>query len=204
MKIICIGRNFADHAKELNNNLPTEPIIFLKPDTALLRNNDPFFIPDFSNEVHHEVEIVVKINRLGKNIQPKFAYKYFDEIGLGIDFTARDIQFELREKGLPWEKSKAFDSSAALSKKFINKSELGDLKNLEFHLEKNGEKVQIGNTNQMIFSIEELICEVSKYFSLKIGDLIYTGTPAGVSKVTINDQLTGFIENEKMFEFKIK
>lgn len=204
MKIICIGRNFADHAKELNNNLPTEPIIFLKPDTALLRNNDPFFIPDFSNEVHHEVEIVVKINRLGKNIQPKFAYKYFDEIGLGIDFTARDIQFELREKGLPWEKSKAFDSSAALSKKFINKSELGDLKNLEFYLEKNGEKVQIGNTNQMIFSIEELICEVSKYFSLKIGDLIYTGTPAGVSKVTINDQLTGFIENEKMFEFKIK
>lgn len=204
MKIICIGRNFADHAKELNNNLPTEPIIFLKPDTALLRNNDPFFIPDFSNEVHHEVEIVVKINRLGKNIQPKFAYKYFDEIGLGIDFTARDIQFELREKGLPWEKSKAFDSSAALSKKFINKSELGDLKNLEFHLEKNGEKVQIGNTNQMIFSIEELICEVSKYFSLKIGDLIYTGTPAGVSKVTINDQLTGFIENKKMFEFKIK
>lgn len=204
MKIICIGRNFADHAKELNNNPPTEPIIFLKPDTALLRNNDPFFIPDFSNEVHHEVEIVVKINRLGKNIQPKFAYKYFDEIGLGIDFTARDIQFELREKGLPWEKSKAFDSSAALSKKFINKSELGDLKNLEFHLEKNGEKVQIGNTNQMIFSIEELICEVSKYFSLKIGDLIYTGTPAGVSKVTINDQLTGFIENEKMFEFKIK
>jgi 2-keto-4-pentenoate hydratase/2-oxohepta-3-ene-1,7-dioic acid hydratase in catechol pathway len=204
MKIICIGRNFADHAKELKNEQPSEPVIFLKPDTALLRNNDPFFIPEFSNEVHHEVEIVVKINRLGKNIQPKFAHKYFDQIGLGIDFTARDIQFKLRDKGLPWEKSKAFDSSAALSKNFIAKSELGELKNIEFHLEKNGKKVQVGNTNQMIFGIEELICEVSRYFSLKIGDLIYTGTPAGVSKVTINDELTGYIGNKKMFEFKIK
>ena len=204
MKIICIGRNFADHAKELNNEQPSEPVIFLKPDTALLRNNDPFFIPDFTNEVHHEVELVVKINRLGKNIQPKFAHKYYDEIGLGIDFTARDLQFELKNKGLPWEKAKAFDSSAAISKKFIKKTELGDLKNLEFHLEKNGEKVQIGNSNQMIFNIEELICYVSKFFTLKIGDLIYTGTPAGVGKVDINDELCGFILDKKMFDFKVK
>ena len=204
MKIICIGRNYPDHAKELNNDQPSEPVIFLKPDTALLRNNDPFFLPDFSNEVHHEVEIVIKINRLGKNIQPKFAHKYFDKIGLGIDFTARDLQFKLRDKGLPWEKSKAFDSSAAISKKFIDKSELGDLKNLMFSLEKNGKRVQFGNTKQMIFNIEELICEVSKYFTLKIGDLIYTGTPAGVSKVDINDELTGYIGEVKMFDFKIK
>lgn len=204
MKIICIGRNFADHAKELNNEQPKEPVIFLKPDTALLRNNDPFFIPDFSNDVHHEVEVVVKINRLGKNIQAKFAHKYYDEIGLGIDFTARDLQFQLRDAGLPWEKAKAFDSSAALSRNFIHKSELGDLSNLDFHLKKNDEKVQMGNTNQMIFNIEELICYVSKFFTLKIGDLIYTGTPAGVSKVDINDELTGFIQDRKMFDFKIK
>ncbi len=204
MKIICIGRNFADHTKELGNEQPSDPVVFLKPDTALLRNNDPFFIPDFSNEVHHEVEVVVKINRLGKNIQPKFAHKYYDEIGLGIDFTARDLQFALRDKGLPWEKAKAFDSSAAISKKFINKNELGDLNNLDFHLEINGKKVQKGNTNQMIFNIEELICYVSKYFTLKIGDLIYTGTPAGVGKVSINDELTGFIGETKMFDFKVK
>lgn len=204
MKIICIGRNFADHAKELGNEQPSDPVVFLKPDTALLRNNDPFFIPDFSNEVHHEVEVVVKINRLGKNIQPKFAHKYYDEVGLGIDFTERDVQFALRDKGLPWEKAKAFDSSAAISKKFINKTELEDLNNLDFHLEINGEIVQKGNTNQMIFNIEELICYVSKYFTLKIGDLIYTGTPAGVGKVSINDELTGFIGETKMFDFKVK
>ena len=204
MKIICIGRNFADHAKELGNEKPSSPVIFLKPDTALLRNNDPFFIPDFSEEIHHEIELVIKINRLGKNIQPKFAHKYYSEIGLGIDFTARDVQVELREKGLPWEKAKAFDSSAAISKKFIPKSELGDLDNLGFHLEKNGTKVQIGNTNQMIFTIEEIICYISKYFTLKIGDLIYTGTPAGVGKVGINDELTGYLKNYKLFEFKIK
>ena len=204
MKIICIGRNFADHAKELGNEKPSSPVIFLKPDTALLRNNDPFFIPDFSEEIHHEIELVIKINRLGKNIQPKFAHKYYDEIGLGIDFTARDLQFDLREKGLPWEKAKAFDSSAALSKKFIPKSELGDLSNLSFHLEKNGKKVQVGNTKQMLFKIEEIICYVSKYFTLKIGDLIYTGTPSGVGKVDINDELTGYLKNYKMFDFKIK
>tara|TARA_B100000401_G_scaffold278697_1_gene190291 strand:- start:393 stop:1007 length:615 start_codon:yes stop_codon:yes gene_type:complete len=204
MKIICIGRNFADHAEELGNDKPSAPVIFLKPDTALLRNNDPFFIPDFSKEIHHEIELVIKITRLGKNIQPKFAHKYYDEIGLGIDFTARDVQFELREKGLPWEKAKAFDSSAAVSKKFISKSELGDLTNLSFYLEKNGEKVQIGNTNQMLFTIEEIICYVSKYFTLKIGDLIYTGTPSGVGKVEINDELSGYLEDRKLFDFKIK
>ena len=204
MKIICIGRNFADHAEELGNDKPSAPVIFLKPDTALLRNNDPFFLPDFSKEIHHEIELVIKITRLGKNIQPKFAHKYYDEIGLGIDFTARDVQFELREKGLPWEKAKAFDSSAAVSKKFISKSELGDLTNLSFYLEKNGEKVQIGNTNQMLFTIEEIICYVSKYFTLKIGDLIYTGTPSGVGKVEINDELSGYLEDRKLFDFKIK
>ncbi len=204
MKIICIGRNFADHAKELGNDKPSSPVIFLKPDTALLRNNDPFFIPDFAKEIHHEVELVIKITRLGKNIQPKFAHKYYDEIGLGVDFTARDVQFELREKGLPWEKAKAFDSSAAISKKFISKTELGDLTNLSFYLEKNGEKVQIGNTNQMLFTIEEIICYVSKYFTLKIGDLIYTGTPSGVGKVEINDELSGYLKDYKLFDFKIK
>lgn len=204
MKIICIGRNYKEHARELNNEQPSEPVIFLKPDSALLRNNDPFFIPDFSNEIHHEVELIVKIKRLGKNIQPKFAHKYFDEIGLGIDFTARDLQYKLKEKGLPWEKAKAFDSSAVISKYFIPKNELGDLNNLSFRLEKNGRKVQNGNSNEMIFSIEELICEVSKYFTLKIGDLIYTGTPSGVSKVAINDELVGYIGDRKMFEFKIK
>ena len=204
MKIICIGRNFSDHAKELNNAQPTEPVVFLKPDTALLRNNDPFFIPDFSNDVHHEVELIVKINRLGKNIQPQFASKYFDEIGLGIDFTARDLQDDLKGKGLPWEKSKAFDSSAVISKNFINKSAFENVNNIGFHLEVNGHKVQTGNTNQMLFNIEELICYVSKYFTLKIGDLIYTGTPSGVAKVCINDELAGYLESTKMFDFKVK
>ena len=204
MKIICIGRNFSEHAEELGNKKPSEPVIFLKPDTALLRNNDPFFIPDFSTEIHHEVEIVVKINRLGKNIQPKFAHKYYSEIGLGIDFTARDLQFKLRDEGLPWEKAKAFDSSAVISKKFMVKSELGDLENLTFRLEKNGQKVQEGNTNKMIFNIEEIICYVSKFFTLKIGDLIYTGTPSGVGKVNINDELTGYLKNNKLFNFKVK
>ena len=204
MKIICIGRNFSDHAKELNNAQPTEPVVFLKPDTALLRNNDPFFIPDFSNDVHHEVELIVKINRLGKNIQPQFANKYFDEIGLGIDFTARDLQDDLKGKGLPWEKSKAFDSSAVISKNFINKSAFEKINNIDFHLEVNGNKVQTGNTNQMLFNIEELICYVSKYFTLKIGDLISTGTPSGVGKVNINDELVGYLGSTKMFDFKVK
>jgi 2-keto-4-pentenoate hydratase/2-oxohepta-3-ene-1,7-dioic acid hydratase in catechol pathway len=204
MKIICIGRNFSEHAKELGNETPTDPVVFCKPDTALLRNNDPFFIPDFSNDVHHEVELVIKINRVGKNIQQKFAAKYYEEIGLGIDFTARDLQDELRSKGLPWEISKSFDSSAVISKEFIQKSELGDLSNLDFSLSIDDNIVQIGNTNQMVFSFEELICYVSKFFTLKIGDLIYTGTPAGVAPVKINDRLKGFIQDNQMFDFKVK
>lgn len=204
MKIICIGRNYAEHAKELKNEQPTEPVVFLKPDTALLRNNDPFFIPDFSNEVNYEVELVIKINRLGKNIQPKFAHKYFDEIGLGVDFTARDLQNDLKSKGLPWEKSKAFDSSAVISKKFILKTEFADINNINFHLELNGTTVQKSSSKEMIFDIESLICHVSKYFTLKIGDLIYTGTPAGVGNVSINDNLQGFIEGQMLFDFKVK
>lgn len=204
MKIICIGRNFSEHAKELGNETPSDPVVFCKPDTALLRNNDPFFIPDFSNDVHHEVELVIKINRVGKNIQPKFASRYYDEIGLGIDFTARDLQSDLRAKGLPWEISKAFDSSAAISKQFINKTELGDLSNLDFSLMIDDKTVQKGSTNQMVFSFEELICYVSKFFTLKIGDLIYTGTPAGVAPVKINDRLKGFIKEQQMFDFKVK
>lgn len=204
MKIICIGRNFSEHAKELGNETPTEPVIFCKPDTALLRNNDPFFIPDFSNDIHHEVEVVIKINRLGKNIQPKFADKYFDEIGLGIDFTARDLQNDLRANGLPWEKAKAFDSSAAISKKFVKKETLGDLKNLDFSLTINDELVQKGNTNQMLNNLEELICYVSKFFTLKIGDLIFTGTPPGVAPVKINDRLKGYIKDQEMFDFRVK
>ena len=161
MKIICIGRNFSEHAKELGNETPINPVVFCKPDTALLRNNDPFFIPEFSDDIHHEVELVIKINRVGKNIQPKFASKYYDEIGLGIDFTARNLQDELRSKGLPWELSKAFDNSAVISKKFIQKSELGDLSNLDFSLSIDDNIVQVGSTSQMVFSFEELICYVS-------------------------------------------
>lgn len=204
MKIICIGRNYAEHAKELKNEPPTEPVVFLKPDTALLRNNDPFFIPDFSNEVNYEVELVIKINRLGKNIQPKFAHKYYDEIGLGVDFTARDLQNDLKDKGLPWEKSKAFDSSAVISKKFIPKTAFADINNINFHLELNGTTVQKSSSKEMIFDIESLICHVSKYFTLKIGDLIYTGTPAGVGNVSINDNLQGYIEDQMLFDFKVK
>lgn len=204
MKIICIGRNYVEHAKELNNNQPTEPVVFLKPDTALLRNNDPFFLPDFTSDVHHEVELVVKINRLGKNIQPKFAHKYYDEIGLGIDFTARDLQNELKSAGLPWEKAKAFDGSAVISKQFIHKSKLPELNNVNFNLKVNDQLAQTGNSKDMIFNIENLICYVSKFFTLKIGDLIYTGTPAGVGSVKINDRLIGSIENEVMFDFRIK
>jgi len=204
MKIICIGRNYSEHAKELGNEQPTEPVFFLKPDTALLLKKTPFFIPDFSVDVHHEVEVVVKINRLGKNIQEKFAHKYYEQIGLGIDFTARDIQNELKSKGLPWEKSKAFDGSAMLSQSFIHKSEFSNLNDFNFSLSKNDKVVQSGNTNQMIFNIDQIIAHVSKYFTLKIGDLIYTGTPAGVSSVAIGDELKGYIEKTEMFTLKIK
>ncbi|WP_462319162.1 fumarylacetoacetate hydrolase family protein [Marinilabilia sp.] len=203
MKILCIGRNYEEHAKELKNPLPAEPVIFSKPDTALLRNNDPFFIPDFAESFHHEVEIVVRINRLGKNIEEQFANRYYDEIGLGIDFTARDLQDKLKSKGLPWEKCKAFDSSAVISN-FVSKEKFQDLNNLNFHLDINGEIRQKGNTRDMIFNIDQLISHVSKYFTLKIGDFIYTGTPSGVGPVKIGDRLQGYIEEENFFDFQVK
>jgi acylpyruvate hydrolase len=203
MKILCIGRNYEDHAKELKNPLPAEPVVFSKPDSAILRNNQPFFIPDFANEFHHEVEILVRINRLGKNIAPEFANRYYDEIGLGIDFTARDLQDELRGKGLPWEKCKAFDGSAVISE-FVPKDRFADLQNINFHLDVNGQLRQKGNTRNMIFSIDAIVAHLSKYFTLKIGDIIYTGTPAGVGSVHIGDRLTGFIEDEQFFDFWVK
>lgn len=204
MKIICIGRNYSEHAKELKNEVPAEPVYFMKPDSALLLRNRPFYIPDFSNEIHHEVELVVKIGRLGKNIQEKFAHRYYDEIGLGVDFTARDIQRECKAKGLPWEKAKGFDSSAVLSNEFISKSELGDVNNIAFSMKKNGEVVQDGNSSDMLFNIDAIIAYVSRFMTLKMGDLIYTGTPAGVGPVAIGDRLEGFIGDRQMFDFQIK
>ncbi|GET29886.1 fumarylacetoacetate hydrolase family protein [Prolixibacter sp. SD074] len=204
MKIICIGRNYSEHTKELKNEVPTEPVYFMKPDSALLLRNRPFYIPDFSNEIHHEVELVVKIGRLGKNIQGKFAHRYYDEIGLGVDFTARDIQRECKAKGLPWEKAKGFDSSAVLSNEFLPKSELGDVNNIAFSMKKNGEVVQDGNSSDMLFSIDTVIAYVSRFMTLKMGDLIYTGTPAGVGAVAIGDRLEGFIGDKQMFDFQIK
>jgi 2-keto-4-pentenoate hydratase/2-oxohepta-3-ene-1,7-dioic acid hydratase in catechol pathway len=203
MKIICIGRNYADHAKEMNSAVPENPVFFLKPDTALIPKRNPFFYPDFTNDLHYECEIVVKINKLGKNIQTKFAHTYYDEIGLGIDFTARDLQQKCKEKSLPWEMAKAFDHSAPVSEIFISKNEL-DLVDLHFHLLKNGEKVQVGNSKDMLFNIDEIIAYVSQFITLKIGDLIFTGTPAGVGPVQIGDVLEGFIEDRKLLELKIK
>lgn len=204
MKIICIGRNYSEHVRELNNEIPDEPVIFMKPDSALLRNNEAFYIPDFSKDVHYECELIVRINRLGKNIEPRFANRYYDEIGLGIDFTARDLQSKLKEKGLPWEKAKGFDRSAVISSEFIDKTKLPDLNSIKFELKKNGEPVQQGDSAYMLFSIDELISQVSNYFTLKIGDLIYTGTPAGVGPIAIGDRLEGFLEGSKMFDFEIK
>jgi 2-keto-4-pentenoate hydratase/2-oxohepta-3-ene-1,7-dioic acid hydratase in catechol pathway len=202
MKIFCIGRNYSEHAKELGNAVPENPVVFSKPDTALLKNGEPFYHPDFSNDIHHEVELVIRINKMGKKIQPKFARNYFNEIGLGIDFTARDIQQQLKEKGLPWELAKAFDGSAPLGE-FIN-IESVDLKSIQFSLSKNGSIVQQGNTAHMIFSFEEIVSFISQYFTLKMGDLIFTGTPAGVSKVNIGDTLEGFIEQQKMLVCEVK
>ena len=203
MKIICIGRNYLKHAKELESEIPTEPVFFMKPDSSLLLDNRHFYIPEFSNEVHHEVELVVKINRLGKYIEARYAHRYYDEIGLGVDFTARDLQRQLIAKGLPWEKSKAFDSAAVLGD-FIAKEEMGDLGQIEFSLQKNGETVQKGNSKDMIFTIDTIIEHVSQFVTLKIGDLIYTGTPAGVGAVHIDDRLEGFIGERKMFDFLVK
>lgn len=203
MKIICVGRNYAKHIEELQNERPSEPVIFLKPDTAILPKNFPFFLPEFSNDIHHEVEILVKINRVGKHIEPKFAHKYYEEIGLGIDFTARDVQADLKEKGLPWEKAKAFDGSAVIGE-FLPKSEFNSLENLTFELTNNGKSVQIGNTNQMLWKIDELISYVSQYFTLKIGDIIFTGTPEGVAKVNPDDILEGYLDGHKLFRIQVK
>ena len=203
MKLICIGRNYAQHISELKNEKPTEPVLFLKPYTAILLKKQPFFIPDFSDEVHHEVEVLVKINRVGKHIDVKFAHKYYDEIGLGIDFTARDLQQKLKEKGLPWEKAKAFDGSAVVGK-WVSKSKFENLDNLPFSLLKNNKTVQSSTTQDMLWSIDEIIAYVSQFFTLKIGDIIFTGTPSGVSPVQPNDSLKGFIGEEQFFSIKVK
>lgn len=203
MKILCIGRNYREHAKELNNPVPKEPVIFMKPDTALLRNNDPFYYPEFSSDIHYELEVVVKICKVGKSISEEFAPRYYEEIGLGIDLTARDIQQRCKEKGLPWERAKAFDSSAVQSK-FLPKETLPSVEALHFQLEKNGKLVQDGFTGDMLFSINRLVAEISKYFTLKIGDLIYTGTPAGVGPLQVGDRLVGTLEGKKMLDFEVK
>ncbi len=203
MKILAIGQNYSEHNKELNSKNPTEPVVFMKPDSALLKNNKPFFIPDFTNELHYETELIIKFNRLGKNIDPKFSNRYYSEIGLGVDFTARDIQRKLKEEGKPWEISKAFDNSAVIGN-FLPVSELGDVQNVQFRLDINGKTVQQGNSSDMIFPINELIGYVSRFFTIKIGDILFTGTPVGVGKVNIGDRLEGYIFEKKMFDFQIK
>ncbi len=203
MKLICIGRNYTEHIEELENQKPTHPILFLKPDTAILPKKQAFFIPDFSDNIHHEVEILIKINKVGKHIDKKFAYKYYDQIGLGIDFTARDLQAELKDKGHPWEKAKAFDGAAVIGS-WLPKTKFKDINNINFKLLKNNSIVQEANTKLMLWKIDELVAYVSKYFTLKIGDIIFTGTPAGVSKVTANDTLKGYIDNNEMFSLTVK
>jgi len=203
MKLICIGRNYTDHIKELENEKPTDPVIFLKPDTSILLKKQPFFIPDFSDEVHHEVEVLVKINKVGKYIDKKFAHKYYDQLGLGVDFTARDLQAQLKAKGLPWEKAKAFDGAAVVGK-WLPKTKFQNIDKINFSLKKNDDVVQKGNTELMLWKIDEIIEYVSKYFTLKIGDIIFTGTPAGVGKVFAEDRLIGYLEDEEMFSIKIK
>lgn len=203
MKLICIGRNYSDHIAELKNEKPKDPVIFLKPDTAILLKKQPFFIPEFSNDVQHEVEVLVKINKVGKHIDSKFAHKYYDDIGLGIDFTARDLQQTLKSKGLPWEKAKAFDGSAVVGR-WVSKSNFDNLDALNFSLRKNNELVQSGNTKDMLVSIDKIIAYVSQFFTLKIGDIIFTGTPAGVSSVSENDILEGYIEKDLFFSIKVK
>lgn len=203
MKIICIGRNFIKHAKELGNSVPKEPLFFLKPDTAIQPKGHPFFIPEFSDDIHYEIELVIKINKIGKHIEERFAHKYYSQIGLGIDFTARDIQQECKKKGLPWEKAKGFDGSAQISKIFIDKSNL-NLENISFKLEKNGEIVQNGNSKDMLFHFDKIISYISKFYTLKIGDLIYTGTPEGVAKVQRGDILKGYIGQKEMLKVLVK
>jgi len=203
MKIIAVGRNYVEHIQELNNEQPEDPVIFTKPETAILRNNEPFYYPDFSADVHHEVEILVKISRTGKNIEEKFAHKYYDEIGIGIDFTARDLQSKLKAKGLPWDLAKGFNGSAPISA-FVPKTDFPDLQNVSFRLDVNGETRQQGNTSLMLFKIDYLISFVSKYFLLQQGDILFTGTPKGVSPVREGDTLTAYLEDRKMLEFDVK
>ena len=203
MKILAIGRNYADHIQELNNERPDEPVIFLKPDTALLIDNEPFYYPAFSEDIHYEVELLIKISAIGKNIAKEFAHKYYNEIGIGVDFTARDLQNKLKAKGLPWEKAKAFNGSAPVSK-FLPKEKFSNLSDLNFSLKINGTEVQNGNTQLMLWNIDEIIEHISKFFTLKVGDIIFTGTPKGVGPVKIGDRLQAFIENEKMMDFEIK
>jgi 2-keto-4-pentenoate hydratase/2-oxohepta-3-ene-1,7-dioic acid hydratase in catechol pathway len=203
MKIICVGRNYSDHIKELDNKKPKDPVLFLKPQTAIINKGQPFFIPSFSNEIHYELEVIIKINRLGKFIQKKFSHKYYDEIGLGIDFTARDLQLELKNKGLPWEKAKAFDGSCLIGK-WKNKKDFNNIDNIDFRLIKNDEIVQNSNTSLMLWKIDELIEYISKFFTLKIGDIIFTGTPAGVGKVQLNDNLKGYMNNNELLSINIK
>lgn len=203
MKIFAIGQNYVEHNKELNSKNPTEPVVFMKPDTALLKNNKPFYVPDFSEELHYETELIVKINRIGKNIAPQFAHRYYSEIGLGVDFTARDLQRKLKAEGKPWEISKAFDNSAVIGN-FIPVQDLTNVQDIRFKLDLNGNIVQNGHSAEMIFPINELISYVSRFFTLKIGDILFTGTPAGVGIVKPGDRLQGYIFDQKMFDFNIK
>ncbi|MBB6110716.1 2-keto-4-pentenoate hydratase/2-oxohepta-3-ene-1,7-dioic acid hydratase (catechol pathway) [Mucilaginibacter lappiensis] len=203
MKIIAIGRNYAEHAKELNNPVPAVPVIFMKPETAIIKDNKPFYHPDFSDDVHHEIEIVLKISKEGKHINEKFAAGYYEEIALGIDFTARDIQSKHKEKGLPWELAKAFDGSAPISA-FVPKNKFRQIYDLNFKLDINGETRQQGNTRDLLFPFENIIAFVSRYITLKKGDLIFTGTPVGVSKVKVGDRLEGYLEDEKLLDFYVK
>jgi len=203
MKIICIGRNYANHAREFNNDVPEKPIFFLKPDTSIIIRNRPFFYPDFSNDIHYETEIVLKINRLGKNIDRRFAHRYFRELSVGIDFTARDLQRQCKEHGWPWEMAKGFEGSAPLGK-FMDKDHFEDIHNLSFGLELNGQVVQSGNTRDLLFSFEELISYVSRFFTLKMGDLIFTGTPAGVGPVHVGDRLSAYIGDKTLLDFRVK
>ncbi|WP_158728114.1 MULTISPECIES: fumarylacetoacetate hydrolase family protein [unclassified Flavobacterium] len=203
MKIICIGRNYTNHIAELHNEKPSEPVVFLKPDSAILLKQHPFVIPEFSNDVHHEIELIVKISKVGKYIEPKFAHKYYDEISVGIDFTARDLQEKLKSKGLPWEKAKAFDGSAVLGD-FLPKSQFSSLENITFELLKNGNSVQKGDSSLMLWKIDELVSYVSQFFTLKIGDVIFTGTPEGVAAVNQDDVLEGFLEGQQLFRIQVK
>ena len=204
MRIFCIGRNYVEHIQELNNEKPDDPVIFTKPDTALIRNNGPFYYPDFSKDIHHEVELVLRISKEGKNIEEKFAHKYYDSIGVGIDFTARDLQTKAKEKGLPWDIAKGFNGSAPLSEKFIPVSDFKNLKDINFSLQIDGKLKQQGNTSLMLFNFDFIISYLSKFFTLRTGDYIFTGTPKGVGAVTVGNVLSAYIENEKLLEFEVK